>query len=432
MHAHTGQKTSRVINKLCTYLGFAKHPDYNREFAKYADSLSPLKIKRHTILSINPIDYFTMSIGNSWLSCHTIDKHNGGCYSSGTVSYMLDGSSMVFYTIDASYNGDEYFNERKIARQMFYYGEEKLVQSRLYPQSNDYGATDEYTNYRQIVQGIMALLFDFPNYWTVSKGTGNASRYIDSEGTHYRDYKHFENCTLSRIKGNENENEFTVGHRPICIECGNTHSTEDSINCCSGNGYTCECCGDWVRDDDIIWINDYPYCSNCASYCEVCDEYYLDGDGYWIESESRSVCSYCYERYYAECDDCGEEYDKDNMYWVESECKYVCSDCYEEHYFTCQHCGEVYSNAETHVLPNGNCVCDDCYEVRYFTCGHCGEIHHDRDNMFDTDLCPDCYSEVYPPCEHCGVVGAEKEDMVEYHGKLICPECYANIKNEAC
>lgn len=98
IHAHNGQKMSRVMNKLLTYIGYNKLPDYNREFAKYADAINPLQIVRHTVLSVNPLDYLTMSFGNSWASCHTIDKTNKrnmpnsyeGMYSSGTVSYMLD------------------------------------------------------------------------------------------------------------------------------------------------------------------------------------------------------------------------------------------------------------------------------------------------------------------------------------------------------
>ena len=57
VHAHAGQKTSRVVNKLCCYLGYDMVDGYNREFAKYADSLRPLTIKRHTVLSVNPLDY---------------------------------------------------------------------------------------------------------------------------------------------------------------------------------------------------------------------------------------------------------------------------------------------------------------------------------------------------------------------------------------
>lgn len=47
IHAHKGQKMSRVVNKLLTYVGYNKLPDYNREFAKYADALNPLQITRH-------------------------------------------------------------------------------------------------------------------------------------------------------------------------------------------------------------------------------------------------------------------------------------------------------------------------------------------------------------------------------------------------
>lgn len=113
IHAHKGQKMSRVVNKLLSYIGYDKLPAYNSAFAKYADALNPLQITRHTVLSVNPLDYLTMSFGNSWASCHTIDKENKrgmpnsyeGMYSSGTVSYMLDSPSMVFYTVDASYKG---------------------------------------------------------------------------------------------------------------------------------------------------------------------------------------------------------------------------------------------------------------------------------------------------------------------------------------
>ena len=218
VHAHTGEKTSRVINKICTYLGYNKLENYNKEFAKYADSLSPLKIRRHTILSINPLDYLTMSFGNSWSSCHTIDKTNQRCmpngyegqYSSGTISYMLDATSMVFYTVDATYDGQEYWNEPKINRQMFHYGEEKLIQSRLYPQSND-GCGEDYTPNRNIVQKIIADIYEFPNLWTIKKGSRAASEYIETKGTHYADYAHFSDCSLSRIKGSENENEIIVG-----------------------------------------------------------------------------------------------------------------------------------------------------------------------------------------------------------------------------
>ena len=68
-----GQKLARLLNKYCVMVGFDKEPDYNRRFAKLADSLNPITYTRHTVLSVNPVDYLMMSNGNTWASCHTID-----------------------------------------------------------------------------------------------------------------------------------------------------------------------------------------------------------------------------------------------------------------------------------------------------------------------------------------------------------------------
>lgn len=367
VHAHDGQKTSRVINKLLTYIGVSKHPEYNREFAKYADALNPLKITRHTILSVSPLDYLTMSFGNSWASCHTIDKQNKrampnsyhGMYSSGTISYMLDSPSMVFYTVDASYDGNDFWNEPKINRQMYHWGEDKLIQGRLYPQDND-GCSTGYTAFRSIVQKIMSEIFDFPNFWTVSKGTSEAGKYIESEGTHYRDYDNFENCTLSRPKGNDNDNDITVGHAPICIECGYEHDCEDNISCCH-NGVKCAACGEYVDEDDAIYIDGEPYCRDCVFYCDDCGEYYV-GEGTYVH-DSRCyelcVCESCRDEYYECCAECGEYHPRDYMNYIESQGEYVCSDCCDYYYSFCEECGECFRNNNLRE-HKGKMYCEDC------------------------------------------------------------------------
>lgn len=367
VHAHEGTKTTKVINKLCTYLGYNKHPDYNKEFAKYADSLNPLSIKRHTVLSLNPLDYLTMSFGNSWASCHTIDKRNKrgmpnsyeGQYSSGTMSYMLDPSSMVLYTVDSAYNGNEYWTPPKINRQMFHYGEEKLVQSRLYPQSCD--CDDEaYTPYRNIVQEIISTIFEFPNLWSLTRGTSAASRYIDSDGTHYPDYRHFNACSLSRVKGSENEEWITVGAEPICIECGYRHSIEENINCCRDNCRVCYACGCEMDEDDAVYVNGEYYCQDCVDYCDHCQEYHVS-ESYYIEDGDIYVCQYCFDECYTTCACCNDRYNIDDTTWVESEDSYICEHCLEENYFHCDECGEYFSNDDMHNY-DGRCLCDDCYD----------------------------------------------------------------------
>lgn len=367
-NAHVGQKTSRVINKICAYLGVDKVDGYNREFAKYADSLSPMTIKRHTVLSINPLDYLTMSFGNSWASCHTIDKTNkrgmpnnySGCYSSGTVSYMLDKVSMVFYTVDAAYDGNEYWSEPKINRQMFHYGEDKLVQARLYPQDND-GNGSAYTPYRNIVQQIISVIFGFPNLWVLKKGTSEVCNYVHSEGTHYRDYSCYSNCSVSLVKGTENINSMTIGARPICVECGHRHWEEKTINCCM-SGYVCSDCGERVSEEDVVWINGEAYCRDCCSWCDRCEEYHR-GNSTWIPSEERYVCEWCLREYYVYCDECDEYEYEDDAHYIESEGRYVCNSCFEDYYSYCEDCGALCRNEDMNVHDYLT-LCDDCYAER--------------------------------------------------------------------
>lgn len=235
-----GMKTSRAVNRICSKLGINNVKSYNKYFATYADALSPLKIKRHTVLSCHPLDYLLMSNGNSWTSCHTINKFTkedngfGGCHASGTISYMLDSCSLVYYEVDADYNGNSIELQPKIVRQMYHYGDRILVQGRLYPQKND-GDELPYTERRKIVQKVFADLLGEPNYWHNKKGTSACKSVIDTAygSTNYDDYFEFGSCNVSYIKGEEDETKnIIVGHAPICIECGDRHSEEGNINCC--------------------------------------------------------------------------------------------------------------------------------------------------------------------------------------------------------
>ena len=399
LHVHVGEKSSKIMNKLCKYLGYDKHPDYNKEYAKFADALSPMVIKRHTILSINPLDYLTMSFGNSWASCHTIDKSNKrnmpnsyeGQYSSGTMSYMLDPSSMVFYTVDSSYEGTDYWSRPKICRQMFHWGEDKLVQGRLYPQDNDYNG-DAYKPYREIVQEIMSIIFEFPNLWSTTKGTEAASRYINTYGTHYTDYEHYSNCRLCRVQGKDNENRFNVGADPICIECGCTHDCEENINCCSRDGYYCADCGEWIHTDDVRWVDGEPYCSDCIDYCSRCGEYYRE-EGTYIESENRYVCGHCLDNYYEYCEECDEYVDSRYVTYVESENIYVCDDCLSNNYTRCECCGDYYKDEDFTLDADGNSICSECLYEHYSSCDGCGE-YYKNDQVQEDELghwlCADC------------------------------------------
>jgi len=369
--AVAGQKTSRIIGKICKLTGLDKLEDYNREYAKYCDAINPLAIKRHTVLSCHPIDYLTMSFGNSWASCHTVDKYNrrgmpndySGCYSSGTLSYMLDGSSFVYYTVDKAYNGNEYELQPKINRNMFHMGEDKLIQARVYPQSSD-GEDGIYKQIREISQKVISDCLEVPNMWKNTSGTSVCDAVIDSYGTHYRDYTHFSNCNVSYLKfensESKNMNYIIVGHDPICPCCGEKHEYQEAIECedCYVDEYTCACCGARHDRSDMHEINGQWYCNSCCFYCEYHEEWesYPD-DSIYVRDYGR-VCdnALSYGDDFHFCESCDEYfynngdaiYTEDRKWFCDESCaesagyRYVESDGWykSDELYYCEECDE--------------------------------------------------------------------------------------------
>lgn len=291
--AVAGQKVSRIMNKVFVTLGLDKETDYLREFTKFADAITPYTVTRHTILSINPIDYWTMSFGHNWKSCHSIDIHGnrdssgddfGCCYCSGTESYMLDGSTIIFYTVDGAYNGNRFELEDKVTRCAFHLGEDKFVQGRLYPLCESPEATEAGREAREVVQRLICEAADVPNMWSkFAKGTNSCREVVSHKGTNYQDYFHYPNVGVSYWKGDGrsevNKYTISVGHAPICPNCGEEHWEEDSICCpaCNGRGYRCADCGEIIEcEDDVCWVDGQPYCRDCVTWCEYCNEWMIN------------------------------------------------------------------------------------------------------------------------------------------------------------
>lgn len=385
--AKVGQKMSRLVNKVCTMIGMDKLPEYNREFAKYSDAINPLAIKRHTILSCHPVDYLTMSFGNSWASCHTIDKTNkrhmpndySGCYSSGTESYMLDDSSFVFYTVDKDYNGNEYELQPKINRNMFHIGEDKLIQARVYPQATD-GETGIYKQIREIAQKVISDCLEAPNMWKNYKGTDECREVIYTKGTHYTDYLNFSDCNVSYLKRETdklNKIKITVGHKPICPCCGTEHTTREQIECnnCYEDEIECSCCGCHCDRDNMHEIDGSWYCDDCCFYCEYHEEYET-GDGTYVEHYGR-VCDYALENGdFYQCAHCDEWHYGDAEVLAEDGATFCCYDCA--------------SNGGYEDTSDGCWYPDD--EVYY--CEHCDRYVHTDDWNSELECCTDCEDRV--------------------------------------
>lgn len=405
LRVQNGQKWSRVVNKVCTIYGYNKIVDmqttnwsvngelhsrtqdkgYNYQFAAFADSINPFTITRHTVLSLNPIDYWTMSFGTNWASCHTIDRENirhssnsySGCYSSGTESYMLDESSFIMYTVTPDYDETKGLeNADKERRCVFYYGEDKLIQSRVYPDGRDGGDTSIAGDFRSIAQKVIAECLNAPNLWMLERET--AGHYINtvSGSTHYEDYNHYSDNTVSFLKRSEKDNEknvkmIPVGHKPICPKCGDTHTYEESILCpiCNDECTVCASCGALINEDDTDTV-----------YDEDTGRYYCDDD-----CAAREDCHYCENV---------EEYHSNHVYYDDYYDEYF-YDRYEEHITTYD--GHIFmdsDNAESAGYVWVEVEGDWYYENKVEYCEYCGEYVLRENYNYDKNMCDNCAEEI--------------------------------------
>lgn len=364
-----GQSLPKWIGKICTYYGFDKYVDmqtkrwyddngnehrkefdagYNKYRAVLGDACNNTTYKEDVYISINPLDYLTSSFLYNATSCHSIDKkdkrncHKGdyqGCYSSGTVSYMLDDCSIVMYTIkrdgdkvnrigkEADPNAPVY-RATKFRRMMAYAGEDKLICSRVYPDGRDGGDLTISDQFRAILQKVFTDCLKVEDNWKVEKGITSYG-VKDDYATCYPDWSNYDDCVTSflKTKGNIlNYKNIKIGREPICIVCGDRHSNPENVTCCgcleeSSDNYThCYDCGrtidlendNYISTEDGNYFCDYE-CAENAGYR------YVENDG-WYHLDDLCFCDNCEEYYrndidklYVDqyvfcCEDCAESF----------------------------------------------------------------------------------------------------------------------------
>lgn len=235
-----GTKTSRAFNKVCNHYGIDKlNPQtvtveengvtttktvypYDKFFAEYADLVSDLTRQMYFVISVNPLDYLTMSVGVNWHSCHHI---RSGGYKGGCMSYMLDSTSLITYVVTEL--SDPLHKQPKVYRQMFHYDNGLFIQSRLYPQGND-GATDLYAKFRCFMIEEFTNVLNVDAQWTEIGGTSECGKHITHSGTHYPDYEYNSGCTtFYPTTKAESVRDYVmhIGHKGICVRCGKEYSS---------------------------------------------------------------------------------------------------------------------------------------------------------------------------------------------------------------
>ena len=374
-----GQKLSRAVRKILVDSGIARAYDeennaarlpdltFEQRMTQMADALSPLAITRHTLLSVHPCDYLHMTYGFS--SCHNIDS---GCYMAGTLSYMCDKPSMIFYTVSRSFDGNgPYYMQPKINREVFCYDHGVLLQSRLYP---DYADELNKDNFRNAVQKIFADCEGVSNSWKLYKSQEKVEKFVytDDDSKHYPDYEYSQyGANISLLKpviGNASEDDIEaicIGSAGNCICCGDELSEPGALVCEACSGYVvCKKCGNRV-DVECATCDPHGdwYCDDCTRTCEDCGcvifPYEESYDATSNEYYYHWVCSDCWGNYIY-CENCNCLVPDDDGHWIEG--VFYCDSCMDELFTTCSECGCIVRYDDATEVSDGSFVCDNCKE----------------------------------------------------------------------
>ena len=467
LRVNEGMKTSRVVNKFYTKLfdcqkysefrnelkrnengtplkdedGYfiyekVKHFPYNKIYAKLADCCNPITIKRKVIFSISYIDFLTMSFGNTWSSCHTIDKENmrnsrgshyEGMYCGGCLSYANDATTIIVYTVDENYDPDKgykvswngnyysgYETQDKINRQLIHVNGNVMIQARLYPQSND-GATDLYKVFRDIEERVIASGKGKPNLWKY-EGHSNMRDVATTpyEAHNYQDYFSYVDCGICVLKGDDgeyNHNAFkmVIGHYGIDVNDGTEipggGEFDGWLTQVDADTVVCADCGGIISEENAYLIDGEWYCEDCVYYCESCNEYhsrnqnepiYVSGYGDLCENGlSREIengniirCERCGEYFVTSGWNAVDGYYTEDGYW------YCSTSCYRDDGYV--------RDLDDNLIPESDAV------------QLCGDWYRMEDNV---------------TCDFCGQL-IEAGDATEIDGRICCDECKGTHTNQ--
>lgn len=240
-------------------------------------------------LSIDPRDFFTMSLSDSWSSCQTPD----GDYSNGILSLMKDKCTAVAYReikvnnkICRYYAG--FSSTDKEWRRLVHLNPDHatILLNREYPRRRANDTKNLLNLITQNVEPFKSAECDFDLHPLYDLPNGDNIYSVSEDSCHYNDISRGNKPEIFLPKGHADSltcfEIFEIGASAICLSCGqdlvDLESRPYCYGCDEGSGY-CDCCEDSCRTDETA-------------------EFYIAGEGY------RSLCNYCLENYYFFCEYC--------------------------------------------------------------------------------------------------------------------------------
>lgn len=186
-----------------------------------ANMLEDRKIKSNLSLSIDPYDYFTMSVNNyGWQSCQKIGSGNH-IYATGGGSIMLDDATIIAYR--HSNKNEEYRmsnlsfkGNSKSWRQLIFVDKHNctFISAREYPSEKPILAKE----LRLTLEHLIGNYLGIDNDWIVSRN--GLKEYVEGSENMYHDVLNGYTYKTAYIKGHEKSVTVEVGHEVYCTSCG--------------------------------------------------------------------------------------------------------------------------------------------------------------------------------------------------------------------
>ena len=240
---------------------------------------------------------------NTWISCHNI--RDGG-YQAGALSYMTDSVSMIFFTVDNEVT-ENFHRFPKRNRQMFFYRDRRLFQSRLYPDEQ----AELNRQYRSLVQNAIASCLGEPNFWKLITDRDKLDEccITVSGSRQYHDYAYYGNLSLLKAADGSvpsYESCFEIGAPPLCVCCGRPYQDRGALSCRSENLVVCKECGRTVEKANARYADGAFYCHACLHICAVCGEVIHGAmfPAYNRRGQLVEICQSCQEAALAPCAGC--------------------------------------------------------------------------------------------------------------------------------
>ena len=302
-------------------------------------------VEGYLTISVDPRDYLTMSDNEeNWTSCMS----TSGMYRRGTLSYMLDRSTVVCYIsngknktirdVNIDWNSKKWrmlihfssnFNAMFCSRQYPFYSLSglKIVKEKIL--DNFYGKDNLNDDFTEIVSLYSNIDENKFNLLKKEKAKGYILYFrnlIDDIDNQYSDviYVNHHNPVYyierkpEKWNKTEEKESFYIGEYTPCLYCGEWQSDVNTAlnytmfcNDCElmygekldeDNIAMCDFCGEYfiVEDDNTICTDYecYKVCYSCldkVKYCDCCDAVLINDDETYYDSVTdRYYCEECY------------------------------------------------------------------------------------------------------------------------------------------